>query len=48
VPSKAFGEFVEHKYETPRLEPTDIKARLDRGTDNVIILDSGRWPSTSK
>jgi rhodanese-related sulfurtransferase len=39
VPSKAFGEFVEHKYETPRLEPTEIKARLDRG-EQILILDS--------
>ena len=39
VPSKAFGEFVEHHYETPRVEPTEIKARVDRG-DDIVIFDS--------
>ncbi len=39
VPSKAFGEFVEHKEETPRMEPAEIKALVDAGRD-VIILDS--------
>ena len=39
VPSKAFGEFVEHKYETPRLDPEEIKGKLDRG-EPVLILDS--------
>ena len=39
VPSKAFGEFVEHHYETPRMEPSEVKARLDRG-EKIVILDS--------
>ena len=39
VPSKAFGEFVEHHYETPRMEAAEIKARVDRG-DDIVILDS--------
>ncbi|MCW5576014.1 MAG: sulfurtransferase [Burkholderiales bacterium] len=39
VPSKAFGEFVEHKYHTPRMEAAEVKARLDRGED-ILILDS--------
>jgi rhodanese-related sulfurtransferase len=39
VPSKAFGEFVEHKYNTPRMEPAEVKAKLDRG-EKLIILDS--------
>ena len=39
VPSKAFGEFVEHKYGTPRLPAAEIKAKLDAG-DNIVILDS--------
>ena len=39
VPSKAFGEVVEHKCETPRIEPTELKARVDRGED-IVILDS--------
>tara|TARA_B100000408_G_scaffold34451_1_gene26046 strand:- start:644 stop:2245 length:1602 start_codon:yes stop_codon:yes gene_type:complete len=39
VPSKAFGEFVEHKYGTPRLPAAEIKAKLDAG-ENIVILDS--------
>jgi rhodanese-related sulfurtransferase len=39
VPSKVFGEFVEHKYHTPRMEAAEIKARIDRG-DDIVILDS--------
>src|SRR6266849_1475830 len=39
VPSKAFGEFVEHHDETPRLTAEEVKAKLDAGTD-MVILDS--------
>jgi rhodanese-related sulfurtransferase len=39
VPSKAFGEYVEHHEDTPRLSAEALKAELDRGTD-LIILDS--------
>ena len=39
VPSKAFGEHVEHTYGTPRLPAADVKAMLDRG-DDVVVLDS--------
>ena len=39
VPSKAFGEFVEHHYQTPRLEASEVKRRIDAG-ENLIILDS--------
>ncbi|MGZ5123448.1 MAG: rhodanese-like domain-containing protein, partial [Burkholderiales bacterium] len=39
VPSKAFGEFVEHHDETPRMEAAEIKARVDRG-DDILIVDS--------
>ena len=39
VPSKAFGEFVEHHDHTPHLAAADLKARLDRG-DDIVILDS--------
>jgi rhodanese-related sulfurtransferase/predicted metal-dependent enzyme (double-stranded beta helix superfamily) len=39
VPSKAFGEFVEHRCDTPRLDAADLKAKLDAGED-VLILDS--------
>lgn len=36
--SKAFGEFVEHAYGTPRLSAREVKERLDRGED-VVVLD---------
>jgi len=38
VLSKAFGEFVEHAYHTPRLSAKDLKAKLDAGED-VLVLD---------
>lgn len=39
VPSKAFGEIVEHELGTPHLEASEIKALQDKGTD-LVILDS--------
>lgn len=39
VPSKAFGEIVEHECDTPRMEPAEVKERIDRGED-IVILDS--------
>jgi rhodanese-related sulfurtransferase len=39
VPSKAFGEFIEHHDDTPRLTAEEIKAAIDSGTD-MVILDS--------
>jgi rhodanese-related sulfurtransferase len=39
VPSKAFGEFVEHRYETPRIPASTLKAFKDSGAD-LVILDS--------
>ena len=39
VPSKAFGEFVEHRYGTPNIAPEDLKAKLSAG-ENLIVLDS--------
>jgi len=38
VPSKAFGEFVEHHYGTPRITPGELK-RLQQ-FKQVVILDS--------
>ena len=38
VPSKAFGEFVEHHYGTPRIAPGELK-RL-QGIKKVLVLDS--------
>ena len=39
VPSKAFGEFVEHAYDTPRIPAKELKALQDSG-ENLVILDS--------
>ncbi|MBT5579562.1 MAG: thiosulfate sulfurtransferase [Acidimicrobiaceae bacterium] len=39
VPSKAFGEFVEHTYDTPRIPAAELQAMLDDDTD-LIVLDS--------
>ena len=39
VPSKAFGEFVEVEYDTPRLPAEEVKALIDAGED-MVILDS--------
>ncbi|MDX1512349.1 MAG: rhodanese-like domain-containing protein [Gammaproteobacteria bacterium] len=39
VPSKAFGEIVEHEYGTPSVSADELKARLDAGED-LVILDS--------
>ncbi|HZB93186.1 MAG TPA: rhodanese-like domain-containing protein, partial [Stellaceae bacterium] len=39
VPSKAFGEVVEHAAATPRLAAAEVKALMDRGAD-LVVLDS--------
>ena len=39
VPSKAFGEFVEHHYATPRIPPEELKRLQDSGRP-LVILDS--------
>ncbi|HYG55101.1 MAG TPA: rhodanese-like domain-containing protein, partial [Burkholderiales bacterium] len=39
VPSKAFGEFVEHEYETPRIPPEKLKEWLSQDK-KLVILDS--------
>ena len=39
VPSKAFGEHVEHREETPRITASELKAKLDAGED-LVVLDS--------
>jgi len=42
VPSKAFGEFIEHEDDTPRIEATELQAMIDAGED-LVILDSRPW-----
>ena len=39
VPSKAFGEFVEQTYGTPRVTAHEVKRMLDEGED-VVVVDS--------
>jgi rhodanese-related sulfurtransferase len=39
VPSKAFGEFVEHHYDTPRVPPEEIRRLIASGR-KLVILDS--------
>jgi len=39
VPSKAFGEWVEHHYGTESIDAPELKAWLDGGA-NVVVLDS--------
>jgi len=37
VPSKAFGEMVEHAHETPRIEPQELKRWQVEGRDIVVV-----------
>ena len=39
VPSKAFGEFVEHTYGTPSVSAEELNAMLKSG-ENLVVLDS--------
>ncbi|MDG2233102.1 MAG: rhodanese-like domain-containing protein [Ilumatobacter sp.] len=39
VPSKAFGEFVEHTYGTPRITAAELNTMIDDGAD-IVVLDS--------
>src|SRR5205809_481866 len=39
VPSKAFGELIEHRCETPHIAAAELKRRLDAG-EEVLIVDS--------
>jgi rhodanese-related sulfurtransferase len=39
VPSKAFGELVEHRCGTPHIAAAELKRRLDSGED-ILIVDS--------
>ncbi|MBD1551254.1 rhodanese-related sulfurtransferase [Pseudomonas typographi] len=42
VPSKAFGELVEHERHTPSLAAEEVKALLDANA-NVVVLDARRF-----
>jgi len=43
VPSKAFGEFVEHSSGTPHISASDVNRMMAAG-ENMIILDSRPMP----
>jgi rhodanese-related sulfurtransferase/predicted metal-dependent enzyme (double-stranded beta helix superfamily) len=43
VPSKAFGEVVEHDNDTPRIDAADVQKLLDAKAD-MVILDSRPMP----
>lgn len=47
VPSKAFGEFIEHAADTPRMSAEEVKALIDRRAD-MIVLDSRPMDEYSK
>ncbi|QFZ87032.1 rhodanese-related sulfurtransferase [Variovorax paradoxus] len=42
VPSKSFGELVEHKRHTPSLSAPEVKALIDNRAD-VVVLDARRF-----
>src|SRR5205823_10410325 len=39
VPSKAFGEFIEHESGTPSISAEELNALMQSGTD-MVVLDS--------
>jgi rhodanese-related sulfurtransferase len=47
LPSKTFGELVEHAYDTPRVSVTELDAMLKRG-DDVAVLDGRTWAEYTK
>jgi rhodanese-related sulfurtransferase len=47
VPSKVFGEIVEHQRHTPRISARDLEAMRARG-DNLVIVDGRPWAEYRK
>ena len=43
VPSKAFGELVEHKCHTPSLSAQEVQKIINSDKENVVILDVRRF-----
>jgi rhodanese-related sulfurtransferase len=43
VPSKAFGEYVEHAFDTPRMPAAEVKRLIDAEAD-LVVLDSRPMP----
>ena len=42
VPSKAFGEWIEHHFGTESVDAPELKAWIDSGRD-MVVLDSRTW-----
>lgn len=42
VPSKAFGEWIEHHFGTESVDPPELKSWIDSGRD-MVVLDSRTW-----
>jgi len=42
VPSKAFGEFIEHERATPAIDAAELHALMAKGA-NMVVLDSRPW-----
>ena len=47
VPSKAFGEFVEHESGTPSISADELHALMQSGTD-MVVLDSRPYDEYSR
>src|SRR5205823_3213395 len=47
VPSKAFGEFVEHESGTPSISAQELDALMQAGTD-MVVLDSRPYDEYSR
>ena len=47
VPSKAFGEFVEHESGTPSISAQELNALMQSGTD-MVVLDSRPYDEYSR
>ncbi len=47
VPSKTFGEIIEHKRHTPRITADELKRRVDAG-DNIRIIDGRPFAEYTK
>jgi rhodanese-related sulfurtransferase len=47
VPSKVFGEIIEHQRYTPRISARDLEAMRERG-ENFVIVDGRPWAEYRK
>ncbi len=47
VPSKLFGEYVEHRFAPPRIAIPDLKSKMEAGED-VVIVDSRPFPEYTR